>query len=70
MGDKPGHNYSGGDDKPLPDAREFVQYLDKAGLKKDADYKYTELPGVEHNESAWQTRVEPMLLWLLGPRSA
>ena len=39
------------------DAKEFEKLLQSAGLKADADYKYTEVPGLEHNEPAFATRV-------------
>lgn len=72
MGDKPGHNYPGAD--PMADARELDKYLQAAGLKKtgmlDADYWYEELPGVAHDESAWQGRVEAVLRFLFSRQTA
>jgi predicted alpha/beta superfamily hydrolase len=55
---------------PIADAKEFDAFLQKAGLKADADYKYVDLPGLAHNEPAWATRVEPMLTWVYGNNSA
>ena len=62
MGSAGGANYPGKD--PIADAKEFEKLLQSAGLKTDADYKYTEVAGLEHEEAAFATRVEPMLTWL------
>jgi predicted alpha/beta superfamily hydrolase len=67
MGSAGGANYSGKD--PVADAKEFEKFLQTAGLKPDTDYKYIELPGQEHNEPAWATRVEPALTWMYGTAS-
>lgn len=64
MGDKGGDNYPGAD--PMADAKAFVAKLESAGLKRDADFKYVELPGTEHNEPAWQGRVDQVLMYLYG----
>jgi predicted alpha/beta superfamily hydrolase len=66
MGDKGGDNYPG--PAPMDDARNLVRLCDAAGLKKDIDYKYTELPGGEHNEPAWQARIDQVLIFLYGVR--
>jgi predicted alpha/beta superfamily hydrolase len=62
MGTAGGANYPGKD--PIGDAKEFEKFLQSAGLKPETDYKYTEVSGLEHNEPAFATRVEPMLTWL------
>jgi predicted alpha/beta superfamily hydrolase len=64
MGSAGGDNYPGKD--PLADAQQFAKKLESAGLVKDKDLKYTEYPGGEHKESAWQTRCDQVLLWLYG----
>ena len=63
MGSAGGANYPGKD--PIADAKEFEAFLKKAGLK-EGEYKYSEVPGLEHNEPAWATRGEAMLTWLYG----
>jgi predicted alpha/beta superfamily hydrolase len=68
MGDQVGDNYPGKKDA-MQDARDFGKYLDSAGLKKDADYKLIEAPGVSHDERGYQKGVEAMLLWLLGKQT-
>jgi len=62
MGGVGGDNYPGKD--PIGDAKEFVKALDNAGLKAGKDYQYVELPSGQHNETAWQGQVEPMLTFL------
>jgi hypothetical protein len=42
------------------------KFLQGAGLKPGADYQYTEVKGLEHNEPAWATRVETVLTWLFA----
>ena len=37
------------------------------GWKFDIDFKYTEIPGAGHTESAWAQRVEPALRFLFPP---
>jgi len=64
MSDKGGDNYPGKD--PMADAKAFVAKMESAGLKPDADFKYTEFAGTDHNESAWQGRVDQVLLYLYG----
>jgi predicted alpha/beta superfamily hydrolase len=66
MGDKGGDNYPG--KSPIDDARNLVKLFESAGLKKDIDFKYTEIPGGEHNEPAWQGRVDQVLMFLYAPR--
>ncbi|HWP40565.1 MAG TPA: alpha/beta hydrolase-fold protein [Tepidisphaeraceae bacterium] len=73
MGDNAGQNYPGAN--PVEDARALVQVLDKAGLRQGIDYQYVEIPGGEHNESAWQARIDQVLLFLFarpaeGPAAA
>jgi predicted alpha/beta superfamily hydrolase len=58
--DKGGKEYPGPD--PIADAKAFVAKLQAA----QADLKYTEFPGTEHNESAWQKRVDQVLTFLYG----
>ena len=65
--DKGGKEYPGPD--PIGDARAFVAKLESAGVKQGPDFKYTEYPGTEQNEAAWQARVEPLLLFLYGSAS-
>src|SRR5262249_300786 len=64
MGSNGGTNYPR--KGPIAHAKEFDAFLQKAGLKPDGDYKYIEVPGLEHNEPAWATRVEGMLTWMYG----
>ena len=57
------------------DARDLDKYLQSAGKKKgdllhEDYYHYEELSGVGHDETAWQSRVEPMLQFLLGSQTA
>jgi predicted alpha/beta superfamily hydrolase len=64
MGDNPGDNYPG--KTPIEDARALAKLLDDAGLSKGVDYSYVEIPGGEHNEPAWQGRVDQVLRFLYG----
>ncbi|WP_428940737.1 alpha/beta hydrolase-fold protein [Fontivita pretiosa] len=64
MGDRGEGNYPGTD--PMGDARALVQVLQGAGLRTGIDYQYTEIPGGEHNESAWQARIDQVLLFLFA----
>jgi predicted alpha/beta superfamily hydrolase len=66
MGDKGGDNYPGS--IPIADSRKLAALFDSAGLNKDIDYKYTEFPGGEHNETAWQSRIDQVLMFLYAPR--
>ena len=66
MGDKPEGNYPG--TAPMDDARALVNLFDSAGLRKDTDYKFTETPGGQHNEPAWQGRVDQVLTFLFFAR--
>ena len=61
MGSEGGANYPGKD--PIGDAKELDKFLKSAGVSA-ADYQYTEVPGLEHNEPAWQTRRQPVLTWM------
>lgn len=65
MGDKPGRNYPGGDN-PAADAKALAAKLEAAGLKRGVDLHFAEIPGGEHNEAAWQTRSDDVLLFLFG----
>lgn len=64
MGTKPGKNYPG--DNAVADAREMVQRLDAAGLKRGADYQYTEVEGDRHGESDWAKRIDQVLMFLFA----
>jgi len=64
MGSAGGTNYPG--EKPIDDARELEKTLESAGLSKGNDLAYTEIEGGQHTETAWATRVEPMLVFLYG----
>jgi hypothetical protein len=54
----------------INDARQLVAAFDSAGMTRGKDYVYEEVPGGEFNESAWQTRVEPMLKSIFPPAPA
>jgi predicted alpha/beta superfamily hydrolase len=60
MGEEGGTLYPGKD--PLGDA----QALDKLFKSVGVDHVYNEVPGLEHNEAGWSTRVETMLKWVYG----
>jgi len=45
----------------MVDARNLVTKLESEGLKRDTDFKLTAFPGTEHNEPAWQTRMDQVL---------
>lgn len=64
MGSAGGDNYPGKD--PLADAQQFAKKLESSELARDKDLKYSEYPGGEHKESAWQTRCDQVLMWLYG----
>ncbi len=54
--------------RALPDARELNAALVKKGWIQGKDLTFTEVPGGEHNESAWGARVGPMLKFLFPPK--
>jgi enterochelin esterase-like enzyme len=66
MGERGGDNYPG--PAPIADSRNLARLFGAAGLKKDTDYKYSEIPGGEHNETAWQGRIDQVLVFLYAPR--
>jgi predicted alpha/beta superfamily hydrolase len=49
-------------------ARALRDALIAKGWKLDADLKYFEAEGAEHNERAWSERVAPMLKFLFGKK--
>ena len=55
-------------ERNIEDARQLRDSLVAKGWKLDADLKYTEVEGAEHNEEAWAARVEPMLKFLFGTK--
>ncbi len=63
MGDAGGDNYPG--TEPLSDAKQFVEKLKTSGAA-ETDIKYTEYPGGEHNEAAWQSRADQVLIYLFS----
>jgi len=65
MGDKPGANYPKGAD-PIKDAQAFAAKLQASGLESGRDFTYTEIPGGTHDETAWQGRIEQVLVHLFG----
>jgi enterochelin esterase-like enzyme len=54
----------------LADGHELTQAFDSAGLTKGRDYSYTEVPDGTFNEPGWQSRVEPMLMFLFKAGAA
>lgn len=68
MGPSPAKNYPG--DDPLGDARGLVKQFDAAGLKRDVDYRYVEVPDGEHSESSWQLRAPQVLMFLFAAEQA
>lgn len=54
--------------RALPDARDLKLALVKKGWVLGRDLSYLEVPGAQHNESAWAARVGPMLKFLFPPR--
>jgi len=58
MGSEGGALYPGKD--PLADAQALEKLLKSVGV----EHIYNEVPGLEHNEAGWSTRVETMLKWL------
>jgi S-formylglutathione hydrolase FrmB len=48
----------------LTDGQELNRAFDSAGLVKGKDYSYSEVPDGTFNETGWQSRVEPMLMFL------
>ena len=51
--------------RALPDARELNITLVKKGWVEGRDLAYLEVPDAQHTESAWATRVAPMLKFLV-----
>jgi hypothetical protein len=60
MGSESGTLYPGKD--PLADAQALDKLLKSVGV----EHIYNEVPGLEHNEAGWSTRVETMLKWMYG----
>jgi predicted alpha/beta superfamily hydrolase len=50
----------------LKQTRRLVAIFDSAGLKKDRDYRYLEVPGGQHNEAAWAKRFDQVLEFFFG----
>jgi predicted alpha/beta superfamily hydrolase len=46
--------------------RLLVRHLEAAGLRRGEHFCYEEVPGGEHNESAWAARFDRVLLYLFG----
>jgi predicted alpha/beta superfamily hydrolase len=46
--------------------RTLVRHLESAGLRHGEHFRYEEVHGGEHNESAWAARFDRVLLYLFG----
>ena len=46
--------------------RVLVRHLESAGLRPGEHFRYEEVKGGEHNESAWAARFDRVLLYLFG----
>jgi predicted alpha/beta superfamily hydrolase len=62
MGSAGGANYPG--DKPMDDAKALVKVMESAGMASGRDFVFAEVQNGEHNEAAWSSQVEPMLIFL------
>jgi predicted alpha/beta superfamily hydrolase len=50
----------------VTDCRSLIAEFRKAGLVEGVHYKYLEVTGAKHNESAWSQRVDQMLIYFFG----
>lgn len=48
------------------DTQKLTKVFDRAGLKRNVDYKYEEIDGGRHNEEHWSRRFDEILMFLLG----
>jgi predicted alpha/beta superfamily hydrolase len=46
--------------------RRLVKHLEKCGMKPDQDFKFREIPGGHHTESAWAARFDEVMTFLFG----
>ncbi len=49
------------------DARKLSGIFDRAGLRRNAGYRYDEITGGRHNEEHWSRRFGDILIFLFGP---
>ncbi|HKQ48844.1 MAG TPA: alpha/beta hydrolase-fold protein [Phycisphaerae bacterium] len=65
MGSEEGRQIAGFS-SAMKDTRRLAKILDDAGLQQDRDYRYLEVSGGQHNESAWSARFDQILAFFYG----
>jgi predicted alpha/beta superfamily hydrolase len=56
--------------KAIESSRRMAKVFESASLVAGQDYQYLEIPGGEHNETAWAARADKMLEFFFAPKSA
>jgi predicted alpha/beta superfamily hydrolase len=58
-----------GSEETLRRARRLAEVLTDNGMREGEQFRYLEVPGGTHHESAWGARFDQVLRFLFGPAS-